>query len=510
MIAQLSRMGVLNIAVALVSFVALTLDAFSQTSEGTHEASPALRRPPFCVIQVETADGKPLSNAPVVCISPSTNACLKGTTIEGGSERFQTDFEGRFPLPWNDTKVVVMAANDTGFALAQSSDLVKNPTMIVRPWGRVEGRRTNRGQPVPGQLLRYRLAMSFLVGDELRGIGIIGQPVVTDSKGLFVFEHVPPVEILLSGRRKHPEKYYSALQLAQVEAGKTTRIEIATQGRTLVGHLDLDAALTNRIDFTSLHIGLQPDLDARKANLMPSIPEEFDTPEGRGKWMHVWYGTDAGRQHLELLSRLYDFEVHSDGSLVADMIEPGNYWMNADIEEKGRTVAVLCRHVEIPGAGTNAENEPFDVGKATVKPAMKAGDAAPDFSVMTLDGKPLKLTALKGKYVLLDFWATWCPPCVAETPDLKSTYDAFGKDDRFVMVSLSLDTDPAAPRKFVRNHGLPWTQAFLDGAFNNVTMHDYGFDSIPQILLIGPDGRVLATDLRGPKIREAVAAALAH
>jgi len=508
MITRLTRKTVLNVTVALVSLVALTHGATSQTSEGISGSSQVLGKSPFCAVQVETVNGKPLPNAPVVCVSPFTNAYLKGTTIGGGNERFQTDDEGRFSLPWNDTNIVVMVANEKGFSLAQSSDLVKSPKMIVLPWGRIEGRRMNCGQPLAGQHLKYRLAMSFLVGKKLQGIWITGhQSVETDSEGRFVFEFVPPVEILISGMQKH---VYSALQLAEISPGQTTSIEIATQGRTVVGRLELDRAITNRIDFASLQVGFQADMDTRKAMLLPSIPDEFDTPGRRAQWQRDWYKTDAGRDHLQALSRLYGVEVHSDGSFIGDLIEPGKYWMEGDIEQHGNEVALLHELVEIPHAGTNAENGLVDIGKATFKAHLRVGDAAPDISVKTLDGAPLKLSALRGKLVLLDFWATWCVPCVAETPNLKETYDAFGKDGRFLIISLSLDSDQTVPAKFARNHGIFWTQGFLADAFNSVTMHNYRFDSIPQILLIGPDGTILATDLRGPKIKNAVAAALAN
>jgi thiol-disulfide isomerase/thioredoxin len=510
MITQLSRKSVLNITVALVSLLALTRDATSQTNAATPDSSKALGKPPFCVIQVETADGKALPNAPVVCVSPSTNANLKGTTIEGGSERFQTDVEGRLPLPWNDTNVVVMVANEKGFTLAQSSDLVKSPKMIVHPWGKLEGRRINCGQPVIGQRLRYRLAMSFLVGKKLQGVGIASQPVETDSEGRFAFEFVPPVDILISGIHKHPEKLYSPLQLAEIKPGQTTSIEIATQGRTVVGRLELDRAITNRIDFESLDVGLQTAMATLKTMSLPSIPEGFDTPERRAQWQRDWYKTDAGRHRLEAMTRIYGVEVHSDGSFIGDLIEPDKYWMEGEIEQNRHEVALLRDLVEVPHPGTNAENAPVDIGKATFRARLKVGDVAPDFSVKTLDGAPLKLSALRGKLVLLDFWATWCAPCVAETPNLKEAYDAFGKDERFLMISLSLDSDQTAPAKFARNRGIAWTQGFLVDAFNSVTMHDYHFDSIPEILLIGPDGKILATDLRGSKIKNAVAAALAH
>jgi thiol-disulfide isomerase/thioredoxin len=130
------------------------------------------------------------------------------------------------------------------------------------------------------------------------------------------------------------------------------------------------------------------------------------------------------------------------------------------------------------------------------------GDIAPAFEIKTLDGKPLRLADFKGKFVLLDFWATWCGPCIEQEPHLQATYDAFAKDGRLAMVSLSLDDNPEIARGHVLKQKLGWIQGFL-GRDSDVTT-SYGVASIPQVLLIGPDGRVLARDLGGAGISAAV------
>ncbi len=129
---------------------------------------------------------------------------------------------------------------------------------------------------------------------------------------------------------------------------------------------------------------------------------------------------------------------------------------------------------------------------------LKAGDAAPDFAVTTLDDVELKLADLKGKTVLLDFWATWCGPCLAEVPNLLAIYQAYGTRDDFVMISVSLDRNKTELLRFIEKHRMGWRHVFGDDAGVNKAADQYGVVGIPAVFLIGPDGKIIATDLRGP------------
>jgi len=138
--------------------------------------------------------------------------------------------------------------------------------------------------------------------------------------------------------------------------------------------------------------------------------------------------------------------------------------------------------------------------------APDAGAVAPEIEATTLDGAPLSLKDFAGKYVLLDFWATWCGPCLAEIPNLQDAHDTFGKDERFAILSLSIDETIDEPRKFQETRKLPWSQGFLKGEFDGPKA--YGVRAIPAFVLIGPDGKIVARGMRGEEIKKAVAEAL--
>ena len=140
----------------------------------------------------------------------------------------------------------------------------------------------------------------------------------------------------------------------------------------------------------------------------------------------------------------------------------------------------------------------------------KIGDRAPEFASKTLDDKLVSLKDYRGKYVLLDFWATWCGPCIGEVPHLRAAYDAFGKDPKFAMISLSVDANKNDVAEFLKDKDQPWTQVFLGDWSSDPVTKEYGVHGIPAIFLLDPDGKIVAQDLRGEGIKKAVAKVLEH
>ncbi len=120
-----------------------------------------------------------------------------------------------------------------------------------------------------------------------------------------------------------------------------------------------------------------------------------------------------------------------------------------------------------------------------------------------MDGTAFKLSELRGKVVLLDFWATWCAPCIAELPNLKKMYEKFATDG-LTVVSVSFDREANTARKFAAEKKMSWTQVWAEKADEGPLANLYGVGGIPATFLIGADGKVAARDLRGPDFAKTI------
>lgn len=128
-----------------------------------------------------------------------------------------------------------------------------------------------------------------------------------------------------------------------------------------------------------------------------------------------------------------------------------------------------------------------------------------DFSLPDAKGNEFKLSSLKGKYVLVDFWASWCVPCRAENPFLLKAYAEL-KDRNFEIVGVSLDDTRANWLRAVEADKLPWTQVSDVKGFKTDVAVRFGITAIPQNVLIDPNGKVIAKDLRGEDVNKKIAA----
>ena len=132
----------------------------------------------------------------------------------------------------------------------------------------------------------------------------------------------------------------------------------------------------------------------------------------------------------------------------------------------------------------------------------RVGKPAPSLSVKDLDGKPVRLADLRGRVVLVDFWATWCAPCLADLPALQAAYTRYHARG-FEVVSISLDETADPLVDFVKARKLPWRQVH-NATCGGDAVAAFGVTNIPATFLVAPDGTIARIDLRGPALEKAL------
>jgi peroxiredoxin len=204
---------------------------------------------------------------------------------------------------------------------------------------------------------------------------------------------------------------------------------------------------------------------------------------------------DALARYRELIQGLdpneqEEFAASFSDSFAASAIAAGEFAVVRQVYS-----TLLSRFDESPNLRQKVQSE--------LKRLDQIGRPAPAFAAEDIQGQAVRLGAYRGKYVLLDFWATWCGPCIAELPRMQAAYQAY-HDAGFEIIGVSLDESKAAVVDFVKARKLPWPQIHNGGAATDL-VEAFGVRAIPATYLIDPEGTIIRIDLRGKALDETLA-----
>ena len=204
---------------------------------------------------------------------------------------------------------------------------------------------------------------------------------------------------------------------------------------------------------------------------------------------HKGEKTDAVARILYMKAMLYSQVLHDDAKADALMNQLTNDFSGTEFVTKLENQQAQ-----------EAEGQKIQAG-------LVEGAQFPDFNEKDVMGKPLSIANYKGKVVLIDFWATWCGPCVGEMPNVVATYQKY-HDKGFEIIGVSLDSDKGQLLNFIKENNMTWQQYFDGQGWSNKLAVKYGIQSIPMTFLLDGNGKIIGKGLRGEELTDAVANAV--
>lgn len=245
-------------------------------------------------------------------------------------------------------------------------------------------------------------------------------------------------------------------------------------------------------DFAKLNTMLMPILD--RLSTMQD-PTELNAAQKKDSA----YVSRITREFLSVLDALteakFKFVEQQPSSLVSLVT------LDELVKDTKRLKQVEAAYVKLPVALKTSEMGKFVAERISLGKKISIGMLAPNFAQPDTLGKIHQLTDYKGKYVLLDFWASWCGPCRAENPNVLAAYAQY-KSKNFMVLSISIDEAKDRDKwlKAIQEDHLNWPQLSDLKGSQNAAHQLYGITTIPANLLISPEGKVLAKDLKGEQL----------
>jgi peroxiredoxin len=300
-------------------------------------------------------------------------------------------------------------------------------------------------------------------------------------QGAFVFR----------GKVEEPNQYLLELQAVKGELELILENKVITvQG--LAGKL-WEAKVTGS-PLTDEAVAFEQQYNDPVRRELADITAKIKTLQARGD-------TAGAQQLMELSNQIFDKHslrvseyIAANPTAFKSLVLLRSSWRRLGTEKSNKMLGALAPHWQQHSLAREIRAAVQEQELQAVRG--KTGTPFADFRLPDAKGQPVDLASFQGKYVFIDFWASWCGPCRAENPNLVKAYQKF-KGKPFEIVGISLDEKKELWLKAIEKDNLPWVHlSDLKGWKNDLTLH-YGIKWIPSSFLLDPEGRIVARDLRG-------------
>jgi thiol-disulfide isomerase/thioredoxin len=441
--------------------------------------------------RIVSIDGKPVQKARAWIVLPDDAFFGSQDGDENGLE-LKINEGGGFEYATPVSNYAIIAATKDGYAEQYLRNDETKVELKLEPWSRIEGQVYQAGRPVPDVLV---------MAGPIRKLG--GQnPHVQDglqsktgADGRFVFDRVPPepcvVRAYLGPWEDSP--LTSALTVPlKLTPGQTNKVDLGGNGLRVTGKVVLEGKGADRIEMRyainyliNVHGTVETPIHAR------NNPIEWQSGKQREYEARLVANLDPA------ISRESHFvKLNPDGTFLINGVRPGDYRFLLKLYEPptGCLVdPVGYGYLEFSTKDFQVSNNSIDLGqvKIQLEPIAVVGDILPDFSYRNVDGSPAQISQRRGKKVVIDFWATWCKPCVDGLPDLKVLNRELKEKGEFELISISLDEKLEAVAEFLQNQEIDWQSGVLGKADGGASIEGLGVSSVPLWVVLDVDGKIL-------------------